>query len=171
MALPSSGAISLLAIANEFGGSAPHSLNEYYGVASGIPSSGQISMNQFYGASAVVTQSVKSFSSSAYTLYTAVIYFFEGAGTGSYYGITWSGSWKVTPSNASYNFFSYANPSDLSSLTTSLRSNTPFPAHSGTIGGWRYFGRRGQSGLAGGDEFGWLAVFTANRTTGSSYPF
>ena len=171
MAIQSSGAISLQDIQNEFGGSHPISLSEYYGVASGIPSSGQISMNQFYGASAVVTQSVKSFSSSAFTLYTAVIYFFEGAGTGSYYGITWSGSWKVTPSNASYNFFSYANPSDLSSLTTSLRSNTPFPAHSGTIGGWRYFGRRGQSGLAGGDEYGWIAVFTANRTTGSSYPF
>ena len=54
MALQSSGAISLNDIAGEFGGSTPHSLNEYYGVASGIPASGTISMNQFYGASAAV---------------------------------------------------------------------------------------------------------------------
>ena len=38
-------------IAAEFGGSTPHSLSEYYGVAAGIPSSGTISMNQFYGTS------------------------------------------------------------------------------------------------------------------------
>ena len=49
MALQSSGAISLADIAGEFGGSAPHSLSEYYGVASGIPASGQISFSQFYG--------------------------------------------------------------------------------------------------------------------------
>jgi len=52
MALQTSGAISLLNIANEFGGSAPHSLSEYYGAASGIPSSGAISISQFYGKSA-----------------------------------------------------------------------------------------------------------------------
>ena len=49
MALQSSGAISLNDIADEFGGSTPHSLSEYYGVASGIPSSGTISISQFYG--------------------------------------------------------------------------------------------------------------------------
>ena len=53
MALQSSGAISLNDIAGEFGGSTPHSLNEYYGVAAGIPGSGTISMNQFYGASSI----------------------------------------------------------------------------------------------------------------------
>lgn len=51
MTLQSSGAISLANIASEFGGSAPHSMNEYYGVASGIPGSGAISMSQFYGKS------------------------------------------------------------------------------------------------------------------------
>ena len=50
MPLPSSGSLSMSQIAAEFGGSAPHSLSEYYGVASGIPSSGTISFNQFYGA-------------------------------------------------------------------------------------------------------------------------
>ena len=47
MTLQSSGAISLANIAAEFGGSTPHSLSEYYGVASGIPSSGTISMSNF----------------------------------------------------------------------------------------------------------------------------
>ena len=51
MALQSSGQISLLNVATEFGGSAPHSLSEYYGAASGVPSSGTISLGDFYGAS------------------------------------------------------------------------------------------------------------------------
>lgn len=54
MTLQSSGAISLLDIAGEFGGSAPHSLNEYYGVDIGVPSSGQISFSDFYGKSVYV---------------------------------------------------------------------------------------------------------------------
>lgn len=49
MALPSSGPLSLSQIAAEFGGSAPHSLSEYYGKAAGIPTSGTISIGQFYG--------------------------------------------------------------------------------------------------------------------------
>lgn len=52
MALQSSGAISLSQIAAEFGGSTPHSLSEYYGVASGVPASGTIDFADFYGTSA-----------------------------------------------------------------------------------------------------------------------
>mgnify|MGYP003625706057 FL=1 len=51
MALPSSGALSLSQIQTEFGGSNPISLSEYYGAASGIPSSGAIDINSFYGKS------------------------------------------------------------------------------------------------------------------------
>lgn len=58
MALQSSGSISLADIASEFGGSAPHSLSEYYGAASGIPSSGQISISQFYGKSSSIAVNV-----------------------------------------------------------------------------------------------------------------
>lgn len=54
MALQSSGAISLLDIATEFGGSTPHSISEYYGAASGVPSSGQISFDDFYGTTSVI---------------------------------------------------------------------------------------------------------------------
>ena len=55
MALPSSGAISIAQIAGEFGGTAPHSLSEFYGVASGIPTSGTISLSHFYGKSNAFT--------------------------------------------------------------------------------------------------------------------
>jgi hypothetical protein len=51
MALQSSGPISLLDIQNEFGGSAPIGINEYYG-AGDAPSYGEISIGEFYGSSA-----------------------------------------------------------------------------------------------------------------------
>lgn len=51
MTLPSSGPISLSEIAEEFGGSTPHSLGEYYGAASGVPTSGTIDFADFYGTS------------------------------------------------------------------------------------------------------------------------
>jgi len=55
MAVKSSGPLAMTDIVNEFGGSAPHSLNEYYGVASGIATSGAITYSSFYGASAVIS--------------------------------------------------------------------------------------------------------------------
>jgi len=51
MATPSTGSISMAQIAAEFGGTAPHSLDEYYGVASGVPSSGTIDFNSLRGKS------------------------------------------------------------------------------------------------------------------------
>lgn len=53
MALQSSGSISLANIAGEFGGAVPHSINEYYGAAEGIPSSGQVDFADFYGKAAL----------------------------------------------------------------------------------------------------------------------
>lgn len=52
MALQSSGAISLLNVQTEFGGSNPISISEYYGVDTGVPVSGTISLDDFYGTSA-----------------------------------------------------------------------------------------------------------------------
>ena len=54
MALQTSGPISLLNVQNEFGGSNPIGMNEYYGAASGVPTSGTIGLNAFYGKSSVV---------------------------------------------------------------------------------------------------------------------
>ena len=53
MALQSSGQISLQDIQDEFGGSHPISLSEYYGVDT-IPASGAISFNDFYGTELLV---------------------------------------------------------------------------------------------------------------------
>lgn len=53
MTLPSSGPLSLGAIQGEFGGTNPASLNEYYGVAAGVPASGTISISDFYGTSSL----------------------------------------------------------------------------------------------------------------------
>ena len=53
MPLQSSGTISINDIAGEFGGN--KKLKSYYGVASGIPTSGEISIQDFYGASATFT--------------------------------------------------------------------------------------------------------------------
>ena len=55
MALQGSGPISLLDVATEFGGAAPHSINEYYGRAPGIPASGVIALSDFYGKANEVT--------------------------------------------------------------------------------------------------------------------
>lgn len=52
MTLQSSGAISLADVQTEFGGSNPIGINEYYGVAAGVPASGTISLNDFYGKAA-----------------------------------------------------------------------------------------------------------------------
>lgn len=60
MALQSSGQISLANIAAEFGGTQPHQLSEYYGVAAGVPSSGAISISDFYGASNVFAFTISS---------------------------------------------------------------------------------------------------------------
>jgi len=54
MVLQSTGAISLLDIATEFGGTTPHSVSEYYAQDSGIPGTGPISFSDFYGKQAQV---------------------------------------------------------------------------------------------------------------------
>lgn len=48
MVLPISGQISLLDVQNEFGGSNPIGMDEYYS-SGGAPGSGQIGINTFYG--------------------------------------------------------------------------------------------------------------------------
>jgi len=56
--LQSSGQMDFTDIQTEFGGTNPISLDEYYGAASGLPSSGAISMNQFYGKSSAWTRTM-----------------------------------------------------------------------------------------------------------------
>ena len=60
MALQNSGAISINDIVGEFGGTAPHSISEYYrggtevgSANTNVPTSGTIALSEFYGASDV----------------------------------------------------------------------------------------------------------------------
>jgi hypothetical protein len=60
MPLPTTGPLNFTNIQNEFGGTTPISLSEYYALASGLPTSGQISISQFYGKSFVVVETITS---------------------------------------------------------------------------------------------------------------
>jgi len=73
MAIPSSGPISLQTIQDEFGGSHPISLSEYYG-SDTVPTSGAISISNFYGTSSVtpVTVTITS-NTNNYTLQPSAI--------------------------------------------------------------------------------------------------
>tara|TARA_B100000212_G_scaffold134203_1_gene100877 strand:- start:1019 stop:1552 length:534 start_codon:yes stop_codon:yes gene_type:complete len=174
MALQSSGAISLQDIQNEFGGSHPISLSEYYGVASGIPSSGQISISQFYGKSGVTTERSYTFTGSNYSSATYFIAWYDTwVGQEGYY-TQWSGT-KVCAGGASsgtvsmtYNAWSYIEYG--SGYIARITNNVPFPQHNGTVSGWRYFSKRlDPYQSASGDDFGGHFDFYANRTTSSSY--
>lgn len=83
MALPSSGAISLSAIASEFGDSTPNSISEFYrggslvpntSINTNVPTSGQISFSQFRGAadqlwSTTITNGYNTLSSPVLTVF------------------------------------------------------------------------------------------------------
>lgn len=59
MALQSTGSISFADVQNEFGGSNPISLTEYYGQST-LPASGKISLSDFYGTSSIYEISISS---------------------------------------------------------------------------------------------------------------
>ena len=92
MALQTSGAISLANIQSEFGGSNPISISEYYGAASGIPTSGTISFSNFYGASAV-----------QYSLSAPTFFWLTGSQGNNIY---WNGSYIGAPASSSTTSFS-----------------------------------------------------------------
>ena len=80
MALQNSGTLSIGEIAGEFGGTAPHSLSEYYDAATGIPSSSTISVGEFYGTSnAQYVQATGG--NSNFTSGNNRIHVFNGSGT------------------------------------------------------------------------------------------
>ena len=68
MPVTGSGEISKQDIVDEFGGSAPHAMSEYYrggseGVGSGntnVPTSGEIQMSDFYGSQAAIIHNISS---------------------------------------------------------------------------------------------------------------
>ena len=90
MALQTSGPISLLNVQNEFGGSNPIGMNEYYGADSGVPTSGAIGLNAFYGKS-----SYTPFPSFSATLQNTIIT--SGSGKFVFHYVYWSGGQGVYP--------------------------------------------------------------------------
>ena len=100
MALQSSGQIKLSEIATEFGGTAPHSLSEYYGAASGVPSSGEIKLGaDFYGTSNITIVAAGSMTAGQVTesktnaTYSAK---YTGRDTSTAYGSSSIGSMSLT---------------------------------------------------------------------------
>ena len=161
MALQSSGSISLNDIHVEAGGSSGSNCtindSDIRGLISKA-SQATMSFNEWYGASSVVTQEEDYDSNYAYG-YTSFL------GNESSF-IEWNGSEVVNNSNKAYDFDDYV------SNYSYTASNTPFPAHSGTIGGWRYFVRRNlQSASYFYDEFNYGQFWDPSRTTSSSYPY
>jgi hypothetical protein len=89
MTLPSSGRISSSQIQNEFGGSNPISISQYYGLDSGVPSSGPIKFSDFYGKIINATRDIGSTQN------------FNAANDFVYYATVVGG--KKTASNVYYN--------------------------------------------------------------------
>ena len=162
MALQSSGSISLNDIHIEAGGSSGSNCTINDSDIRGLinkASQATMSFNEWYGASSVVTQEQDA--NNNYN-YGYIVTFFTNVSS----FITWNGSTVVNNSNKAYDFDDYVT----SSYYTA--SNTPFPAHSGTIGGWRYFVRRNllyDDGFY--DDYAYGATWDPSRTTGSSYPY
>lgn len=105
MTIPSSGALGLISIQNEFGGGSPIGLNEYYkggayvstnDYAPNVPSSGPISISNFYGAKKNTYNSVYFYGSQNFTVpYTSngslLVYLIGGGGGGGMHSDYWGG--------------------------------------------------------------------------------
>lgn len=195
MAIQSSGAISLQDIQNEFGGSHPISLSEYYGVASGIPGSGQISLNQFYGASAGPVIERYFAMNGENDFVSHWYYFYEhpygGGGESAYswndgstsMGAYYDGSGAAGTTAYFLELQTYYEGSSSipwylhGTANHKIKQNCPFPAVIGAIGGWYYYDLRGDSGqygtaesFDGGMVISGAGYFYGNRTTSSTYP-
>jgi hypothetical protein len=93
MALTSSGQLKLSEIAAEYGGSAPHTLSEYYG-SDTVPMQGQISVSDFHGTSNITFISASGGSVST-------------SGSYKYHLFTGSANFTVASTSNTYNTLEY----------------------------------------------------------------
>lgn len=200
MPLPSSGAISLNQMHVEAGGSSgtqvsinDSDIRDMISKGSGV----QMSFNEWYGASAGPTiernYSLDTTGNSPQTnIYAAWGYFYHPYGFGNWSSSIWNPSgvygdyqsdgWSPTGKthDRAFHLMNYTSDfgADSNIGNSSLhyvKSNCPFPAISGSIGGWYYYEQRNDgvvSGFTGGDGYagGGVAYFYNNRTDSSSYP-
>lgn len=167
MALPSSGAISLNAMHVEVDGTSETQVSINDSDIRGLidkASGAQMAFNEWYGAANIVTESNFNYSPNG----TWYIYY---AGYPAY--IYWNGTAVVSnvtihqnfgALNTAYAFNQYQEWYDPCN-SRRIKANVPFPAHSGTIGGWRYFAKRLECAQ------GMTLNFTAHRTTSTTYPY
>ena len=172
MGLQSSGQISLNNIATEYGGSQPHQLSEYYSKGN-APSSGEIQIAaDFYGTSNIVTEN-------AYSNNFQILVGHRGASQviwddGNYYRYKVSDEGVHRSRGAmanSFRFYYQMEYDEDYNTIGQVKSNCPFPAHNGTLGGWRYFLKRGENAIYSYNANNGGFVFRAHRTTSSSYPY
>lgn len=122
MVIPSTGQLSLLDIATEFGGTVPHAINEYYAKASGIPSAGIIAFSDFRGKSAAtnpVWQTASNLgSANAGTTKTATLVAYNSAGN---------------TNNITYTIKSSPGYGTIGSTTGSFSASIPSGASTSTV--------------------------------------
>lgn len=176
MTLPASGELSFSDIVTEFGGSAPHSLSEYYRggsyVGSGapnVPTSGQISFNDFYGAKAafVFTATISS-NTNNYNVQTAMV-------AAGWNGIDPfiatitinSGVIVGSTSTGSYAFTATSSFPTGSSLSITNNGTIQGMGGAGGAGGPASCNTGGYSGYAGGPALSISCPVTFNNTNGS----
>jgi len=199
MPLPSSGAISLNQMHVEAGGSSgtqvsinDSDIRDMISKGSGV----QMSFSEWYGASAGPTierNVVIDLNTASNSIYAAWGYFYHPYGFGNWSSSIWNPSGVfadyaagdafpqqgVTHTRA-FHLMDYVSDygSDSNIANGSLHyilNSCPFPAISGSIGGWYYYEQRNDpvyTGGTGGDGYagGGSAYFYNNRTDSSSYP-
>lgn len=146
MAIKGSGPITINDVVVEFGGTAPHALNEYYKGGSNvpntptnskIPTSGAISIGDFYGASKIIDL--------VYTLYGGGGTGGQGYANGSGTGSAGAGGKTGIMTRAAYDALLAANAG---SLPTVIPDSSFLAFVAGGAGGTN--GTQGTTGTAGG---------------------
>lgn len=153
MTLQSTGPISFLDIQNEFGGTTPIVITEYYGATVGIPTSGEISLDDFYGTSAGVTMTV---------------WIIAGGGAGSYGGGGAGGVVKLTNAlvlNGSYPWSIGNAGAVVEGPVAAKGGNTTFMGYTALGGG--YGGGYGYVATSGGSGGGGAPPNLAPTTPGA----
>lgn len=153
--LPASGTISINDLATTFGGTTPHSMNEYYKgggnvpnitANASVPTSGQISLNQFYGAA--TSGSAISFTGQGTTSIT--VPWPSTAGTYSVACAVTSATASDSPKTATL------------AVTTAASTNTLTSPTLGSVitGGWSQYG---------GDQAGGIGITGTSFVIGKVY--
>lgn len=192
MAVVGSGTISLLSLANEFGGSVPHALSEYYRIGglvprteTSVPTSGLISLSDFYGTERVNPNTLTYDTPGTYFLAvpahnTLVLYAYGagGGGGGSWFDSGFPGgagdpggdSYISIPTYGTmYGFGGGGGPTWLSgsasngSASGGNNANNPGGGYGGGAGGV-YGASFGAQGGAGGAA---VSVFTFGVSSGA----